>query len=128
MPRTQSTEDRRLYRRKKKAELVAYKGGKCERCGEEYPSDVYDFHHRDPHTKEFTLDVSRMSAVKWSRIVAEADKCHLLCSNCHRLVHANNEEEYFGKQQDNPDSRHRDRRIHSEQMSLPLDLEPSSSD
>lgn len=127
MARRQSTEERRLYRRKKKADLVAYKGGECERCGQVYLPDVYDFHHRDPTTKKFTLDVSRMSAVRWSAIIEEADKCHLLCANCHREIHALKEEEYFGKQNDT-NSRHRDRRIHSKQMSLPLDIEPSSSD
>lgn len=50
-----------------------------------------------------------------ARLVEEADKCALLCANCHRQVHANNEEKYFGK---DTNSRHRDGRSDSDQGSL----------
>lgn len=121
MPRTQSAEERRLYRRKRKEELVAYKGNRCERCGGEFPSECFDFHHRDPTAKEFTLDRCTMTDRAWKAIVAEADKCSLLCACCHRSVHHNQEEdyfEYFEADDDCPDSGHRDGRNHSNQMSL----------
>lgn len=60
-----------------------------------------------------------MTAVTWERLVEEADKCVLLCSNCHRAIHANNEVQYF----DNTNSRHRDRRSNSDQGSLFSDSE-----
>jgi hypothetical protein len=44
-----------------------------------------EFHHRVPSTKEFTL--SRFNG-SHSRFLAEAEKCDLLCANCHRLRHA----------------------------------------
>jgi len=60
----------------------------CERCGNKYHPDVFDFHHRDPTTKKFNLGFHR-----WRKIVTdketleEADKCDILCANCHREVH-----------------------------------------
>lgn len=63
--------------------------------------------------------ISNMTAVPWEKLVEEADKCVLLCSNCHRIIHANNEVKYF----DNTHSRHRDRRSNSDQGSLFSDSE-----
>jgi predicted nucleic acid-binding Zn ribbon protein len=84
-----NTQIRRL-RLKKKA--VEYKGGGCSRCG--LISDnlsVYDFHHTDPTQKEFHLTGSNMAIKSWDEIVAELDKCDLVCSNCHRIEHSNQE-------------------------------------
>lgn len=60
-----------------------------------------------------------MTAVTWEKLVEEADKCLLVCCNCHRAIHANNEEQYF----DNTNSRHRDGRSDSDQGSLFSDSE-----
>lgn len=74
----------------RKRQLVAYKGGKCERCGGEYHENVYDFHHYDQSLKSFAVNQSTYQR-KWIDLVAEVDKCFLLCSNCHREVHTFNE-------------------------------------
>ena len=74
-----------LWRIRIKQQLIAYKGGKCQRCG--YDRDVpgaYTFHHRDPRTKEFALAGYVGSLERAKR---EADKCNLLCCNCHAEVH-----------------------------------------
>jgi len=69
-----------------KAKAVAYKGGKCNRCGLLFEClDVYDFHHRDPNEKEEKPNQLMYSS--WEKIVKEIDKCDLLCSNCHKLTH-----------------------------------------
>ncbi len=68
-----------------KARGVAYLGGKCQRCGNVFPNCVYDFHHRNPKHKE--KNISSMIRHDWERIVKELDKCDLLCSNCHRIIH-----------------------------------------
>lgn len=58
----------------------------CNVCGESEPCCL-DFHHRDPETKDFTL--SKASAgMSLKRIKEEIEKCVVLCSNCHRKVHA----------------------------------------
>lgn len=58
----------------------------CIRCGENHPGCI-DFHHRDPARKEAT--VSAMVQRAWSkvRILAEIEKCDVLCANCHRKLH-----------------------------------------
>lgn len=74
-----------LRRYKNKERNVAYKGGKCERCG--YCKSVWalDFHHIDPVTKNFNLGSAFSRS--WEVIKAELDKCILLCANCHREEH-----------------------------------------
>lgn len=55
---------------------------RCERCGEDHPATL-DFHHLDPSKKDVT--VARATSMK--QVVAEAEKCIVLCSNCHRKLH-----------------------------------------
>jgi hypothetical protein len=73
------------YRTKTKA--VEYKGGKCQDCGWIGHVVGYDFHHRDPAQKEFTISSHKNRS--WERIVVELDKCDLLCAMCHRMKHQN---------------------------------------
>ena len=74
-------------RTKIKAMAVAYKGGKCMICGYDKCVGALDFHHIDPSKKEFSLGLGGLTRA-WSRVKAEADKCALICANCHREVHA----------------------------------------
>lgn len=64
---------------------VDYKGGKCIECGYNKCLAALDFHHLEPHEKEFKFrnDLRSKELIK-----PELDKCVLLCSNCHREVHA----------------------------------------
>lgn len=74
--------------RENKARAVQYKGGKCAMCGLETEHlAVYDFHHTDPAEKEANIAELVFSA-SWVNIKAELDKCIMLCSNCHRIVHS----------------------------------------
>lgn len=74
-------------RRKVKRILVAEAGGRCVRCGYDRCIRALHFHHRDPATKAFGL-----SGRGYTRGIAalrvEAEKCDLLCSNCHAEVEA----------------------------------------
>lgn len=59
---------------------------KCKKCGiSDYR--VLDFHHHDPSEKE--ICVASAVTGRWAidRIQREIDKCEVLCSNCHRIVH-----------------------------------------
>ena len=58
----------------------------CTSCGFSHPA-VLDFHHIDPASKEY--DISRMVTDGYSKdkILEEIDKCGVLCSNCHRILH-----------------------------------------
>jgi hypothetical protein len=73
------------WRRRVKLALIEYKGGKCEICGyNKNCPNCYDFHHKNPEEKEFSI-----SGKTWSydRLKAEVDKCVLLCKNCHAEIH-----------------------------------------
>ena len=71
-------------RRDIKIVAVEYKGGKCLDCNKTYPPEVYDFHHRDPNKKDFSVGQNSKS---FKSIKKELNKCDLLCSNCHRIRH-----------------------------------------
>jgi hypothetical protein len=73
-------------RRKNKTFLVARAGGKCTQCGYDACMRALHFHHRDPSEKEFGLSNTGLT-YSLERITQEADKCDLLCSNCHALLH-----------------------------------------
>lgn len=60
----------------------------CANCGN---TDMrcLDFHHTDPTQKEQNLsNIIRMGWGK-ERILREAQKCVILCANCHRIHHYN---------------------------------------
>ena len=68
---------------------IKLRGNKCELCGVSYSYEVYDFHHIDPDEKEMQL-VTRMwrGTKMYAKTLIEAEKCALVCSNCHRSIHA----------------------------------------
>lgn len=73
------------WRNRTKLKLIEYKGGKCEKCGLAKPTPaIYDFHHKNPASKDFTV-----SGKSWSfdKLKAEVDKCILVCKNCHAEIH-----------------------------------------
>lgn len=70
---------------KRKLELVKSRGG--ELCGYDRNIAVLEFHHINPDEKEFQLDMRHLSNTSLERLKEEADKCQLLCANCHREVH-----------------------------------------
>jgi len=84
------SEKKRIFDRRKKiaAWLENYKSKlECSICGEKTPVCL-DFHHKDSTLKDKSLSL----AIKWgwgkTRIMKEIGKCVVLCSNCHRKVHA----------------------------------------
>jgi hypothetical protein len=68
-----------------KAQLVRARGGRCEDCAYSRTISALEFHHRDASTKDFSLG-GFLGGIERARI--EADKCFLLCANCHRIRHA----------------------------------------
>lgn len=58
-------------------------GGACQRCGYSTCLAALDFHHVNSQDKAGS--VSDLAARrKWEATRIEADKCVLLCANCHR--------------------------------------------
>jgi len=55
----------------------------CADCGRRFPPCVMQFDHRDPATKKFMISRSRTRA--HAALIAEAEKCDIVCTNCHRV-------------------------------------------
>lgn len=83
---------------------VEYLGGSCKRCGwKEHQCGLVP-HHLNPNTKEYSLGLDGNTR-SWSSIKLELDKCVLLCSNCHHVVHALNLIEWFDKEYINSETK-----------------------
>ena len=64
-------------------EMKKYKTERgCFECGENHPA-VLDLHHTDPSIK----DLNPSNSTSRKMFYQEAEKCIVLCSNCHRKVH-----------------------------------------
>src|SRR6056300_1374891 len=100
---TQNTYDRKDYEcnvckqtrttdraRRNKLEAIKYKGGSCVDCGGTFPPRVFDFHHVNPDDKEHKI-ASMLRSQSWENAKQELDKCVLLCANCHRIRHSEDE-------------------------------------
>ena len=76
------------WRLDRKKMLTEYKGGKCMHCGytpsRDIEYNVLEFHHVDPSSKSFNVSTSLSRSIESLKL--EADKCLLLCANCHRIV------------------------------------------
>jgi len=94
MPDNRTYAERREYlkkavsarRKKLKAMVIEYKGGVCIICGYGKYAGAFDLHHINGSTKEFGLSMQGLTR-SWEKTKKEADKCVLLCANCHREVH-----------------------------------------
>jgi hypothetical protein len=95
MPKVRTYADRREYlimavarrRKRLREQAVEYKGGKCIFCGYNRCQAALDFHHLDAKEKEFGISRDGITR-SWAKTVKELDKCVLVCSNCHREIHA----------------------------------------
>lgn len=62
-------------------------GGKCVKCGNS-DIEILQFHHKDPKNKTFNLS-GNYHLNNYKDLKKEADKCELLCTNCHAKQHVN---------------------------------------
>ena len=85
--------------KKNKKDIIEYKGGCCEICKiKSNYCGIYEFHHKDPSIKEF--QISKKRRIPFNKYIEEIDKCHLLCSNCHREVHGGLHPSYLIKKEE----------------------------
>ena len=75
----------KAFKADRKEKLIARLGGQCTVTGSKVD---LDFHHVLPSTKAFTIAHGRGLSSAWVRLVAEADKCVLVCTPVHKLIHA----------------------------------------
>lgn len=62
----------------------------CYRCGYKRCASALHLHHRDPELKE--APVSTLLTAAPERLLAEIDKCLVMCANCHFEYHFCGEE------------------------------------
>ncbi len=67
----------------KKNIIITEKGGKCKLCNYNKSIRCMSFHHLNPKEKSFPLDIRSFNAYNLDKLRTEADKCDLLCLNCH---------------------------------------------
>lgn len=73
------------HRRRLKKVLVTEAGGCCAVCGYDRYLGALEFHHVNPEEKRMSISLNGVTlALEAVRI--EAQKCVLLCSNCHAEV------------------------------------------
>jgi len=76
----------KIRRFRAKAAAIKYLGGGCSKCGWSGDQAAFQFHHKNPKEKDFTI--GNVANKSWSSIKAEMKKCILLCANCHTIEHS----------------------------------------
>ena len=80
-----------IYRKKHQKEMKEWfleykKNLKCIKCGfDKHPA--LDFHHIDKNSKDRGIAKMLESNMSKKSIIMEIEKCIVLCSNCHRILH-----------------------------------------
>ena len=83
-------------RKLNRQQIVNAFGGKCQICGYKRCSSALEFHHRDPKKKEIEISKFANNNRLTYQNIRELEKCILVCSCCHKEIHAgmlNNEVE-----------------------------------
>jgi hypothetical protein len=57
----------------------------CDDCKEMFPPHMMDFDHRDPSKKLFTIAGAHAVLMPRDKLIAEVEKCDVVCANCHAL-------------------------------------------
>jgi hypothetical protein len=68
----------------------------CRQCGKSHPA-IVDFHHRCPEEKLFEVGRGVNHCKPKHLILAEIEKCDVLCANCHRILHWDLEQHKLGE-------------------------------
>lgn len=68
--------------------LYSERGECCEVCNMHHSNpSFFDWHHIDKETKKY--EVKTMILSNWEKVLEEANKCIMVCPNCHREEHLN---------------------------------------
>lgn len=71
----------------RKIELLDRVGHLCSVCGYNKNYRALTFHHLNPATKSFNLDINTCQKKPMNLLLEEASKCVVLCGNCHAEEH-----------------------------------------
>lgn len=78
----------RRYINKKRA--VDLMGGKCAVCGYSSHYAALEFHHYSGDKEHSLSNILKRS---FDRCVIELNKCQLVCSNCHAIIHSRHDQQ-----------------------------------
>jgi hypothetical protein len=70
------------YAARGRAFLASLKNRPCADCGGRFPPECMDFDHV---RGDKTIGLAQMITYTRAAIEAEAEKCDIICSNCHRI-------------------------------------------
>ncbi|MBC7797069.1 MAG: hypothetical protein H7Z37_09370 [Pyrinomonadaceae bacterium] len=84
--RKQAEKNKRFAENRRKWLIEFKKTLKCVRCQESHPATL-TFHHRNDSEKSFEIGNALKLGVSLKRLLAEIDKCEVLCANCHAKEH-----------------------------------------
>lgn len=76
------------FRRRRKENLARVLGSKCSLCGYDRCIGALEFHHIEPENKGYQLSSGNCHNLE--NDLKEAEKCILVCSNCHKEIHNSN--------------------------------------
>jgi len=82
------SENVKRWRKTVKETIIKSMGGKCCICSYSKCDKALELHHLDPELKEFSFGDVMARPKAWSQIIIELRKCILVCSNCHKELHA----------------------------------------
>lgn len=97
----------------KKEELIRLMGGKCQQCGFSDSNVALEFHHknsdlksREKTIKGYDLQLKQVGHISkrkdWRELFEkEKDNLIILCANCHRIEHGNQDDKRILKEIDN---------------------------
>ncbi len=85
---SKSSEAVKRWRKSAKNIILKCMGGCCQICNYDRCPSALELHHVDPQEKEISIGTIMARCRSWDFLYDEISKCILLCSNCHREVHA----------------------------------------
>lgn len=85
----------KIRRMQTKLAAIKYLGGKCVHCGWSGNPFGFQFHHKNPSEKDFSIGAQ--SNRSWDIVKQELDKCELLCAICHEIEHSDVNTKYSDK-------------------------------
>ena len=74
---------KRTRRKQIKEKLIIEFGGKCQACGYDKCLWALTFHHKNNLEKKFSISMGICKSYAYEKLLKEAEKCELLCANCH---------------------------------------------
>ncbi len=84
--RKQAEKNKRFAENRRKWLVECKKSLKCVRCEESHPATL-TFHHKDKSEKSFEIGNALKLGIGLKRLLAEIEKCEVICANCHAKEH-----------------------------------------